>query len=486
MRAQSLDQTLFDRVARAHTPAWDSVLPRLSQAADHGVLWWAAAGALGLSRGQRRRAALRGLLSLGLASAIANVPAKYSTRRGRPSLDGVPLPRRLHRQPTTSSFPSGHSASAAAFAAGVALETPAVGAGVSVLAAAVAYSRVYVGVHYPSDVIAGVALGAGCAALTTRIWPRRPAGPARAQPASSEAPALPQGRGLVIVVNSGAGKASRADVAQDLQELLPQARIVQPGDDEDLEEVMVKAANGAQALGVAGGDGTVNCAAAEALAAGIPLAVFPAGTLDHFARDAGLHELRDTVAAVESGRAAAVDVAWVEGDPQQPQGRVFLNTASLGSYPELVTVRERLEDRIGKWPAMALGTVRVLRRSEPLEVEIDGEHRRLWLLFAGNCCYRPAGFAPTYRPRLDDELLDVRLLDAARPFARSRLVLAVLSGRLGQSTVYEERPTARLNVRAREAGQLLELARDGEVGTQAPEMTLAKHPQRLVVYRPVE
>jgi undecaprenyl-diphosphatase len=464
----------------------DRVLPRLTRAADHGVLWWGAAGALGLSGGQRRRAAVRGLLSLGVASAVANVPAKLSTRRARPSLDGVPLPRQLRRQPSSTSFPSGHSASAAAFATGVALESPVVGAGVALVAAAVAYSRIYVGVHYPGDVLAGVALGAASAVLTTRTWPLRPEGPAWAQPASSEAPALPQGRGLVIVVNAGAGKASRGDYAKVLQELLPEARIVQPGEDDDLDEVMAKAASDAQALGVAGGDGTVNCAAATALAAGIPLAVFPAGTLDHFARDAGLHEVGDAVSAVESGRAAAVDVAWVEGDPERPQGRIFLNTASLGSYPELVAARERMEGRIGKWPAMMIGTIRVLRRGEPLELDIDGEHRRLWLLFAGNCGYRPAGFAPTYRPRLDDQLLDVRLLDAARPFARTRLVLALLSGRLGRSRVYEERVTARLTVRAREGGSPLELARDGEVGTQAPEFSLAKHPNRLVVYRPLE
>ena len=185
VRTQLLDQALFDRVAGAHTPALDSVLPRLTRAADHGLLWWAAAGALGASGGPRRRAALRGLLSLGLASAVANVPAKLSTRRARPSLNGVPVPRRLRRQPSSSSFPSGHSASAAAFAAGVALESPAVGAGVGLVAAAVAYSRIYVGVHYPGDVIAGVALGAGAALLTTRIWPLRPDGPAWAQPASS-------------------------------------------------------------------------------------------------------------------------------------------------------------------------------------------------------------------------------------------------------------------------------------------------------------
>ena len=115
---------------------------------------------------------------------------------------------------------------------------------------------------------------------------------------------------------------------------------------------------------------------------------------------------------------------------------------------------------------------------------IDGEPRRLWLLFAGNCGYRPSGFAPTYRPNLDDGLLDVRLLDAQQPFARTRLVLALVSGRLGRSKVYEQRYASELRVSRRDGGDCLPLARDGEVGDQPPELLLRKHPKRLVVYRP--
>lgn len=84
-------------------------------------------------------------------------------RRSRPGLDAVPLGRRLKRQPVTTSFPSGHSASAAAFAAGIALESPVWGAVVAPVAISVAMSRVYTGVHFPSDVLAGAALGVGAA-----------------------------------------------------------------------------------------------------------------------------------------------------------------------------------------------------------------------------------------------------------------------------------------------------------------------------------
>ncbi len=247
---------------------------------------------------------------------------------------------------------------------------------------------------------------------------------------------------------------------------------------------MAKAAARAEALGVAGGDGTVNAAAAAALAADLPLAVFPAGTLDHFARDAGLATPRDTAEAVESGHAVAVDIGWVAGDPDQPQGRIFLNTASLGSYPELVELRERLEDYLGKWPALAVASARVLRRGRPVEIEVDGELRRLWLLFAGNGGYRPSGFAPTYRPNLDDGLLDVRMVDASSPFARTRLVLALMSGRLGRSRVYEQRYAHELELRCVSSPGPLSLARDGEVGEQPAQLQLRKHPKRLIVYRP--
>ncbi len=483
-RLSGRDTVAFHRVAAVHTPALDAALPRLSGAANHGLLWWGVAAALGATRGQRRRGAVRGLLAMGIASAVANLPAKAAVRRDRPPLHRVPLPRQLLVQPRTTSFPSGHAASAAAFAVGVAMEAPLAGAAVGVLSSAVAYSRVYVGVHYPADVIVGVAIGAGCALVTAKTWPRRPSGPARARPASSQAPALARGNGLVIVVNTGAGKASRGGMVDELRELLPDAEIVEPGEHDDLGAVMVRAAGRRQALGVAGGDGTVNAAAAAALSAGIPLAVFPAGTLDHFARDAGLESPADTAAAVQAGLAVAVDVGWVEGDADNPQGAIFLNTASLGSYPELVQVRERLEDYLGKWPAVALGSIRVLRRGEPLDVCVDGEPRRLWLLFAGNGGYRPSGFAPTYRPNLDDGLLDVRVLDAQRPFARSRLVLAVVSGRLGRSRVYEQRYAEQLRVSRRDGGDCLPLARDGEVGDQPPELLLRKYPKRLVVYRP--
>lgn len=128
-RLLTLDSRLFEFAAGRNWPAAEPILPRLSRSANHGVLWFATAAAMAASRTPRsRRAAARGLASLTLASLTINTLGKRSVRRTRPVLDPVPLVRQLKRQPITTSFPSGHSASAAAFATGVALESPAWGA----------------------------------------------------------------------------------------------------------------------------------------------------------------------------------------------------------------------------------------------------------------------------------------------------------------------------------------------------------------------
>ncbi len=170
IRAGALDRALFARVARAHTPGLDRVLPRLSRAADHALLWHASALLLAAVGGPGgRRAAARGFGSLTVTSAVVNLVFKRAVRRPRPRLRGVPRSRRLAVQPLTTSFPSGHAASAAAFAVAVGSERRALAPALAVVGAGVAYSRIYVGVHYPGDVVVGAAGGAAVAAASGRV-----------------------------------------------------------------------------------------------------------------------------------------------------------------------------------------------------------------------------------------------------------------------------------------------------------------------------
>jgi undecaprenyl-diphosphatase len=179
--------------------------------------------------------------------------------------------------------------------------------------------------------------------------------------------------------------------------------------------------------------------------------------------------------AVRRGEQVAVDVGLIDGRP-------FLNTASFGSYAALVDARESLEARIGKWPAVAVALVKVLRHEQPVEVEIDGRRFRLWMIFIGNCSYEPEGLAPSWRDRLDDGLLDVRLVDGSAPFSRARLVVAILTGRLTECPAYHRMVVSSLRIRS--GGGPLRLARDGETFDGGADVLVTKFPDRLRALRP--
>ncbi|MEV0169943.1 phosphatase PAP2 family protein [Streptomyces sp. NPDC050803] len=475
-RLLALDSKLFEFAAERHWPAAAPVLPRLSRSANHGLLWFAAGAVMAASRTPRaRRAAVRGLASLSLASLTINTLGKRSVRRPRPLLDPVPLVRQLKRQPITTSFPSGHSASAAAFVTGVALESPAWGAVVAPVAWSVALSRVYTGVHFPSDVLAGAALGA-CAAFAVRgMVPTRAQLTPPARP-RAEVPALPEGEGLVMVANTASGTSDRV---RTLLDVLPLAEVVECAPDQVGPE-LEKAAARARVLGVCGGDGTVNAAAEIALRHGLPLAVLPGGTLNHFAYDLGVEDVRDLTRALVRGHGVRVDVGRFRCAEQRG---VFLNTCSLGVYPELVRERDRWSHRIGSWPAGVVAALRVLRTDRhPLEARLGGDARPLWLLFAGNGTYHRMGLTPGRRLDLADGVLDVRVVHGGRRPA-VRLLAAALAGPLTRSPAHAAVQVSRLHLTGVAPGALL--AYDGEVTDVQGEVTLEKLPEALTVYRPL-
>jgi undecaprenyl-diphosphatase len=183
-----LDRRLLANAAGARTPARDRVMTTASQAANRSKLWVAIAGVLVVSGREQRAAAASGLLGIGIAATLANGPLKFLWRRDRPPGHHAPGAPPLLPLPRTFSFPSGHAASACAFAVGVSRELPSAAPVLVPLAATVAYSRVHTGVHYPSDVAVGGAVGvaSGLAAATVIRHARRRAALKRSP---SQAPA---------------------------------------------------------------------------------------------------------------------------------------------------------------------------------------------------------------------------------------------------------------------------------------------------------
>ncbi|MFK4207776.1 bifunctional phosphatase PAP2/diacylglycerol kinase family protein [Streptomyces sp. NPDC030920] len=476
------DLAAFRGLAHRNWPGAGPVLPRLSRTADHGLLWLGAAAGLAALGGnaRARRAALRGIASLGVASAVTNILGKSAVRRQRPLLDAVPVVRRLARQPVTTSFPSGHAASAAAFATGVALESKGWGAVVAPLALSVAASRVYTGVHYPSDVLAGAVLGVGAALALRGVVPTRGQLPAPGRP-PGHAPALPTGQDLVVVVNEESGTATAT--ASLVRSALPDAEVVECAPDE-LSAELEKAAGRGRALGVCGGDGTVNRAAAVAALHGVPLAVFPGGTLNHFAYDLGIETVDDTCTALIAGDAVRVDLGRFRPGPEGPGGAhgYFLNAFSMGVYPELVRARERWAPKVGGWPAGVLAAWKVLRGDRPLEVELEGRRRPLWLLFVGNGMFQRVGPAPGRRHNLADGLLDVRVVHGGRA-PGLRLLAAAVAGPLTRSPVHAAQRRHRVRITGLTPGT--PYAFDGEVAYSQDELLIDKLPEALTVYCPM-
>lgn len=475
-----LDQEIFDAVAGTDNPLLDRILPPLTWAADYSKLWMATAGAMAASgRPPLRRAAVRGLATLAVTSLVTNQGAKRLKRRERPGHDSVPFRRRIHHYPTSSSFPSGHSASAAAFALAVATEDKRAGAVLGGLAALVGLSRVYTGAHYPGDVLVGFGIGATIAALGRKLVPA---------PVQTELPrtepllvsAVPRtnGAGLVLVVNPASGSGTGERVLGQVREALPAAVIVELSKDDDVSSVMQGAAAGAEVLGVAGGDGTVATAAKVALQAGKPLAVFPAGTFNHFAKEIGCPTPEDTIRALRDGTMEMVDVVRL-GD-----NTIILNTASIGAYPQFVTIRERYEGRIGKPLAAAYALMKTLRNERTVKIRYDGKTVETALFFIGNSLYVPHGFAPQLRPQVDDGLLDVRMLEAGRPWSTVRTLASVARGRLDYSPLYHELHVPAFSFDVVDGPT--PVAFDGEVGPAMERCDFVSLYRTLPVYRPTQ
>ena len=167
----AVDRAIYAAVASTPTPSIDEPARRLSNAANYSRIWLAIAAGCAVAGGSAgRRAAVRGTVAIGVTSALVNLGVKPAWPRPRPDRAGVGVPdQRNVRMPESTSFPSGHAASGFAFAAAVGRDEPWLGLGLRFLAAAVAYSRVHTGVHFPGDIVVGSLIGASTGQLVADL-----------------------------------------------------------------------------------------------------------------------------------------------------------------------------------------------------------------------------------------------------------------------------------------------------------------------------
>jgi diacylglycerol kinase family enzyme len=270
----------------------------------------------------------------------------------------------------------------------------------------------------------------------------------------------------VVIVNASSGKGCPEGYERDLEERFARrgvnARVLLVANGEEIVHAAREAVQaGAQCVVAAGGDGTVSAVASQLAGSNVALGVLPLGTLNHFAKDAGIaldtDEAMDVIAA---GHVAAVDVGEVNG-------RVFINNSSLGLYPDIVLDRDHQRRRLGrgKWFALLAASVHAARRYPVLSLllDVDGRPlvRRSAFVFIGNNEYTMTGFEIGERSRLDGGVLSLYVTQRTGRFGLLRLALRALFRRLEQARDFDMLRAAEVKVDTRK--RFLHVAADGEV-----------------------
>lgn len=266
---------------------------------------------------------------------------------------------------------------------------------------------------------------------------------------------------------SAANEASRRLVEASLARAGLDARIVAVTGPE-IEGAAERAAAAGDALIAAGGDGTVSTVAAVAVRAGATFGVIPLGTLNHFAKDAGIPlDVDAAVDVLAAGRLVALDTGTLNA-------RTFVNNASVGVYARVLHEREREQQRgHRKWIAFAIGLARVWRTDPQMTVRltVDGKPlvRRTPFVFVGNGDYQEAGLGLGRRASLTAGHLSIYLAPECGRVEMLMLALRAVAGRLPPDMKLEELRACEVTIepRARRAG----VATDGELVPVSPPFT---------------
>ena len=289
-----------------------------------------------------------------------------------------------------------------------------------------------------------------------------------------------------VVLNGKAGALlDQTDSHTMLEQALADARLQAefvPQDAGTLpERVKLAVESGADAVIVAGGDGTVACAGHALAGSDVPLGILPYGTMNLLAKDLGLPigDLPAALRAVAAGKVRAIDVGEVNGHS-------FLCASMLGMPTQLGRTREKTRgSSVRLWSRMATATLRLLRRAHRLRVRVrlDGaplDVRATSLTVTVNpideTCGRTFG-----RPVLDGSRLGVYLIQRFGFRDALRLVLRMALGRWrGDSSVVEHHAGA-VDIEARQAVHAMN---DGELTLLQPPLRYRLRPGALRVLVP--
>ena len=271
-------------------------------------------------------------------------------------------------------------------------------------------------------------------------------------------------RTVSVILNRSSGSAAAKIEA--LQSLVANAGLkadVLQVSGAEIATAALRAARAGHVLVAAGGDGTASTVAGVAVRHGATFGVIPLGTLNHFARDAGIPlELDKAVATIAAGGTRALDVGIMND-------ATFINNVSLGLYPQLVWERQREQSRgRRKSVAFLIALVRTWRRYPTVGVHMTVDSvellRRTPFVFIGNGEYHAEGMDLGTRASLNSGTLSVYLAPGVGRLEFLQLPIRALRGRLRDAVKFESFPACDIRIETR--GRLIDVALDGELRSE--------------------
>lgn len=326
--------------------------------------------------------------------------------------------------------------------------------------------------------IVGLLVAVGTLAIATGLarTALRAPGPTPGPAAGSDDQALPPPRRPFLLINprSGGGKAERADLAGAAGRRGIATMVLGPNDDlADMARAAIS--RGADALGMAGGDGSQAVVAEVAMEHGVPFVCIPAGTRNHFALDLGIDrdDLVGSLAAFEAGWERRIDLGRVND-------RTFVNNVSLGVYAMVVRSPDYRDDKLGTVARMLPALLGP--DAEPFDLEFDGptgSPEVADLILISNNVYdldRIAGFGT--RVRLDAGVLGIVAVAVRSPADLAELVALQTTGGVSRARGWQQWTTTSSEVRS---SRPIVAAVDGEALELASPLRVAVLPSALRV-----
>lgn len=235
-------------------------------------------------------------------------------------------------------------------------------------------------------------------------------------------------------------------------------------------------------LVISGGDGSISSAAQMIIEKGIPLGVLPAGTYNHFAKDAGIPlSLKKAVELITKNEFQSIDVGEVNG-------KIFINNSSVGLYPKAVKLREHILHKWGgvKWAAMFIAVITIFKRFPLFTLRIKtGNERNLFttpFIFIGNNEYKFEIFNLGRRTTFTGGKLNLYTAKIVSRIGILKMVFLNLFGKLNQVKNFDLRLIENVTVETK--SRTVNVAIDGEIYKLHPPLNYKILPKKLKVFLP--